>query len=195
MRRLVARKVSYRFVAVLCFALGAGGYFWFTQKEPESRILVHPLPVPRGQAPFDARNPMFDYDFGPRIMTCGRGSLGQDNPSRSFSEQQKKECMLKAENARKFILKNWKEKRKSYMTLEYPCDDCLPVFDVMIEQSDEGEWQITILRERDLTSESYQTVAVALKRRRAGEREAYSHVPGELLLVFVDEDGQEILAL
>ena len=56
-------------------------------------------------------------------------------------------------------------------------------------------WQITILRERDLTSESYQTVAVALKRRRAGEREAYSHVPGELLLVFVDEDGQEILAL
>lgn len=105
--------------------------------------------------------------------------------------------MLEKEQAREFVLKNWQEKRESYMTIEYPCMDCFPIYDVMIEQNNNGRWQITIRREQDMhdAGESKEEVAVELKCRRAAKSDEYSHKPGELLLIFVDAKGHEILAL
>lgn len=198
MRRLVARKLSYRVLAVACFALGAGWHFWFAQKEPEgqSQILVQSLPTPRTL--LEARQLMSAGEYGGHLKTCGAYFYEDDNPKLTLAARlREKACLIESEVARKFILKNWREKRKSYMEVDYPCPDCRPVYDVLIEQNKNGEWQITIWPEPDKgdLGEPKESVAVALRRRRATEYEEQKHVVGESILVFEDAKGNEILTL
>jgi hypothetical protein len=183
MTRLIAQNLSYRVVAIACFALGAAWHFWFAQTEPqsESRILVYPAPWPKKL--WEVRQITSGYDFGGNINTCGA----------YFRE---KACLLESEDARNFILKNWRERRKSYIAIDYPCVDCAAIYDVLIEQNKSGEWQITIWSEQDQAlGQPWEVVAVALKRRRATEYDEHKHVVGESILVFEDAEGKEILTL
>ncbi len=198
MRKLVARNLSYRIVAAVCFALGAVWYFWFIQKEPKSQIRVQILPPPPKQTLLDVRQITSGYAFGGHIHTCGayRRELGEPDEVLA-SRLREKACMLESEVARRFILKNWKEKQMSYLEIDYPCPDCRSVNDVLIEQNNTGDWIITIRREPDRwdRSDPKEVVAVGLKRRRATDLDEENHVVGESLLVFVDADGDEIATL
>lgn len=196
MRKIVARNLSHRIVAIVCFALGAGWYWWFSVKEPESQVMVRVPPPP--QTLLEVRQISSGFADGGHIYTCGayRADLGEPDEILA-SRLREKACMLESEVARRFVLKSWKEKRMSYLEINYPCPDCRPVNDVLIEQNKDGQWIITIRREPDRgdTSEPREVVAVGLKRRPATEREEEKHVVGESLLVFVDADGNEIATL
>ncbi len=185
-------------MAVLCFTLGAGWHLWFVQKEPEnqSRILVRPLPTPKTL--LEARQLVSGGEYGGHIKTCGAYFYEDDNPKLTLAARlRERACMLESEEARKFILKNWREKRKSYMEIDYPCPDCRPVYDVLIEQNKNGEWQMTIRKEPDRwdSGEPKEFVAISLKRRRATELDDEVHVVGESILVFEDAVGHEVLTL
>lgn len=198
MRRLVAPNFSYRVLALLCFGLGACWYYWYAQKEPEnqSRILVQPLPTPKTL--LEVRQLISGGEYGGHINTCGAYFYEDENPKLTYvARLREKACLIESEEARKFILKNWKEKKKSYIEIDYPCPDCRPVYDVLIEQNKNGEWQMTIRKEPDRwdSGEPKEFVAVSLKRRRATEYDEQKHVVGELILVFEDAEGDEILTL
>lgn len=108
-----------------------------------------------------------------------------------------KACMLESEEARKFVLEKWQKKERAYLEINYPCPDCRVVNDVLIEQNTTGEWQITIWPEPDEQNPRTlkESVAVTLKRRRATEYDFEKHVVGELILVFENAVGNEILTL
>jgi hypothetical protein len=200
MRRLIARNLSYRVVAVLCFAMGIAWHLWFVQssKEPiESRFLFKPLTTP--ETLLEARRIWGGgYKWVGPIHTCGAYFAEFDNPVLTRAARLREQaCLIESEEARKLIIANWRDKKKTYFVVEYPCPDCRAVSDALIEQNKSGEWQMTVRErpEKANSREPHEVIAISLKRRPATAYDEQKHVVGESILVLVDADGDEVLTL
>ena len=203
--RVVARNVSYRLIAAIFLAIGIGWHFWQEwqiRKPVDTEIPVQILPKPstllEKKTLLERRGLVSGGHFLGHIETCSNYYIGDtgDAIENKVEKLRQEACLLESERVRTLIEKNWREHRRSYFEVEYPCADCRPVHDVLIEQDSDGNWQFTIWREPDHWSatDSKEVRAVALKRRRATERDV-SHIVGENLLVFIDDSGNEVLSL
>ncbi len=199
MRKIVARGISFRVVAILFFGLGAAWTYWALERTREtgSGIPVFPIPIPRTlqEKRLESYNGGVYAGF---ITTCGAIFYKDDNPNLTEASRLRlRACQMESEEARKLVEAKWREKRPMFMEVQYPCPDCRIVFDVRIEKNKEQNWQITIWRRPDEDDEAIaaESVGVGLKRRYATERDFEKHELGESVLSFLDADGNEIISL
>lgn len=182
-RRLVAKGVLFRAVAVFCFAVGAISTWLFGAEtnSTTSRFLIHLEPYP-GTILED--RDLRTYDFGGEIVDCRlkRGSeLAQH--------------LAEVERARTFILDHWQSKKRAYIIFVYCGVDTISEFHTFIEPADNGEWQIEFrqpVRNTNLgpSERIVATTANGLKLRRDtadDKRRTESSC-----LALLDSDGEEV---
>jgi hypothetical protein len=179
--RIVARNIHRRLIAALCCAAGVIGFRLYQPETPPSSFLVRPvlldLPI-ENPSPFQYRD-ISEYKYGGYVEDC-------------FASDRPKICRSSRERLRKFVLGSWLAKRKSYIEIESGCRDCTSENYLFVEPDENGTWHFVIFQTADrIYAPARQWLAVDVKRRRV-DAPYDSAYKGKSVLVFHDEDGNEV---
>ena len=118
------------------------------------------------------------YDLGGSVETCG------------YIEAIEKQCQARRDWARSFILEHWKEKKRGYISVGYPCTDCSPTDHFFFEPNENGKWQIVIkFATNDGIHRLPTAFGVKFRRPTKEERERESSTR---VLSLVDKNNKEV---
>lgn len=131
----------------------------------------------------------FDPSDGRELATYSRGEHVEECSWQIGPEL--RHCVDARENAREFILKNWRSKKRAYVAVDFPCIDCAPVRHLFIEPDTTGRWRIATVLEDRRFAPRYPPNAFGVKYRRANRREV-DRERVRRVLSFLDESGKEL---
>lgn len=200
MTRLIAPNFSYRITAVVCFAVG---YLSFAYLQPESIapvIVVKPKSAPEN--PTQSRD-MAEYEFAGDLDRCESLPEYDEQGSLSSKENQltqERQCSGVRIQAREILLKNWRAKVKTYTVVKYHGDHCPAPEHVFIEPDIKGRWRVVIRQHAYGVDPGFDgrtmvdRIAVDLRSIRP-HRSDFRFENGRKILVFLDEQGNEVLSL
>lgn len=101
------------------------------------------------------------------------------------------ECLATRQAARDFIYTHFKDNRKGYIKVGFPCTDCGSIDHFFIEPDENGRWKVTITL--DTNGPLSTSTALSVRFRRAKEDERYDGYTSRVLSL-VDAHGHEIEA-
>ncbi len=179
-KRFVFKNLQYRIFALLVLIISVLGvnYWQSFDNSIYGSLLVRLQPEPE---PIFQNRDLSKYDFGGEVAGCFNYSS--------------KECESEVEQARKFILNHWKNKKRGYVILLYSGTHGR-VRHVFIEPNKNGQWQVTLNNEvadfdRDFNKNISQIYATKVKRKFVNKK-LYPLNNNDSMLVFLDSDGEEI---
>jgi hypothetical protein len=179
-KRFVTRHISRRLIALICIGAGILGVQVYRQANAEipTHFLVQ-LPVERKPETPEQERDLSGYDLGGPVEEC------------TWQEgNERKQCLIARDEARKFIYEHWLEKRKAYIAIDFPCVDCAPVLHVFIEPDDDGKWRIASRLEGRFGIHA-RANAYDLKYKKANEDERRLESTSKVLS-FLDKDDEEV---
>lgn len=179
LKRIKAPQLSSRLFAILCFILGMTAvWIWPPPETASSRFLVKVLPEPETMT---GNRDLSQYHFG--------GGLDYQDADHGTQERFEKEV-------RGFILTQWREKARGYVTFNPPCIDCSNPQYFFIEPDGDGTWTVVWRmydsnKSRSWSTTIYQETAydIQLRHVRKGDRTVRT---GVSYLSFLDKDGKEV---
>jgi hypothetical protein len=120
------------------------------------------------------------YDIVTEVNECSWA----ETPQRSG-------CLAERQRARQFIYDHWRLKKRGYISVDFPCTDCLPILHLFIEPDNYGSWHVSAKLEDDRYGFSDRDDAFDVKWRRAASHERRLESTSKVLS-FLDRSGKEI---
>lgn len=121
---------------------------------------------------------------------------GGEFTNQCFPQDDIKGCEKKRIEARKFIFKHWKEKKRGFILYNVVGADCITDVHIFIEPGENGKWRIVEMFDYSLNRYAFYeddlslTIYNSVKFKRA-TKDDYPFEIGEYYLSFLDENGKE----
>jgi hypothetical protein len=185
-KRIYAPGIRLRLIALLCLAVGIMVVWFWDSDSQTTRILVHLPPQRVSQEPIINRN-LSEFESGGRFETC---NYVRD---RSF-----KKCVDTLDQARDFIWRHWKEKKRGYIIYDFSGTDTMNEFHFFIEPDEFGKWRV-VQRWKEFSPPPNPLGLYEIKeesasfiKRRPNTKDDGVYEPGKYYLIFLDQHTEQI---
>lgn len=123
------------------------------------------------------------YDIGDGFSNCF---------NHGFGNSEFRNCQKQQFQARNFILKHWREKKRSYIIYECSGMDSGSETYIFIEPDGNGEWHLILRSVGDFSYQNLEeTKGYSVKYKRATSDDDYPFEIGTYFLLVLDENGKE----
>lgn len=191
-------KYSQFRIAILTFALSLASVSFLTEWWSEVKI---DLPQVQSDAPIFVvpKNPPFYKRFTTEDLIQNRDLSLYDSGgefsncfNHGFDDSEFKKCRKQLSEARSFIVKHFKDKKRGYILYEWSGIDSGSETHIFIEPDDRGKWHLVLRSAGDFRYQSLEeTKGSSLKYKRATEDD-YPLEIGTYFLSILDENKKEI---
>ena len=110
-----------------------------------------------------------------------------------FGDSEFRNCQKQQFQARNFILKHWKEKKRGYIIYEWSGCDSGGRTHIFVEPDSSGEWSVILRSTGDYRYQNLEeTKGYSVKYKRATSDDDYPFKIGTYFLSVLDENGEEV---
>lgn len=144
-KKIVFNNLQYRIFGVLIFILCIAGVRYWQQPLNESVTGSYLVRLQPELEDIEQNRDLSEYIYGGRIPSCFYKFLIPPQKCEALQEQ-----------AREFILDNWKNRNRAYIILEYSGSDVGGENYVFIESDSQNKWQIVWNSDYDYYGRGFQ---------------------------------------